>query len=89
MLARPEPVDNGSAGSISEKTDAKGDYSVSEDDKVEHEEFPEFLGGGVAEFYDFRAGFVKFLEKNGSRPLALLVTTSSRSQTRLGRKLQT
>ena len=51
------------------KTDVKGDYSLSEDDKDEHEEFPEFLGGGLAKFYDF---------------LAFPVTTSSRSQTRLG-----
>ena len=71
--ARPEPVDDGSASSGCErqstrassrctprKTDAKGDYSLSEDDKDEHEEFPELLGGGLAEFYDFRTGFVKF-----------------------------
>ena len=36
---------------------------MSEDDKDENEEFPEFLGGGLAKFYDFRAGFVKFFRK--------------------------
>ena len=43
------------------KTDAKGDYSVSEDDKDEHEEFPELLVGGLGKLYDFKTGFVKFL----------------------------
>ena len=89
--ARPEPVDDGSVSSGCErqrirassrctlrKADAKGDYSLSEDDKDDNEEFPEFRGGGLAKFYDFRTCFVKFLE-NGSRLLALPVTTSSRS----------
>ena len=57
-------------GALVRKTDAKGDYSLCEDDKDEHEEFPEFLGGGLAKFYDFRTGFVKFSENR----------TSSRSQ---------
>ena len=61
---RPEPVDDGSASSGCERqstrtssrctpriTHAKGDYSLSEDDKDENEEFPEFLGGGLAKFY--------------------------------------
>ena len=73
VLARQEPVDDGSASSgcerqstsastrwIPRETDAKGDYSLSEDDKDEHEEYPEFLGRGLAKFYDFRTGFVKF-----------------------------
>ena len=41
------------------KTDAKGDYGLSKDDKNDNEEFPEFFGG-VAKFYDFRTGLVKF-----------------------------
>ena len=45
------------------KTDAKGDYSLSEDDKDEREEYPEFLGCRLAKFYDFRTGFVKFFRK--------------------------
>ena len=45
------------------KTDAKGDYSLSEDDKNEIDEFPEFLGGGFAKFYEFMTGFVKFFRK--------------------------
>ena len=44
-------------------TDAKGDDSLSEDDKDENEEFPEFLCGGLAKFYDSRTGFVKFWRK--------------------------
>ena len=36
---------------------------MSEHDKDEHEEYPEFLGGGLAKFYDFRTGFVKFFRK--------------------------
>ena len=36
---------------------------MSEDDKDEHEEYPEFLGGGQAKVYDFRTGFVKFFRK--------------------------
>ena len=36
---------------------------MSEDDKDENEEFPEFLGGGLAKFYDVTAGFVKFFRK--------------------------
>ena len=70
------PVDDGSASlrcerqstrvsprGTSRQTDAKGDYSLSEDDKDEHEEFLEFLGGGLAKFYDFRTGCVKFFKK--------------------------
>ena len=76
VLARPEPVDDGSASSGCErqstrapprctprKTDAKGDYSLSEDDKDEHEEYPKFIGSGLAKFYDVRTGFVKFFRK--------------------------
>ena len=35
-------------------------YSLSEDDKDEDEEFPEFFGGGLAKFFDFRTDFVIF-----------------------------
>ena len=76
MLARPEPVDDGSASSESKrqstkasltctlrKADAKGDCCMSEDDKDECDEFPEFFGGELANFHDFRTGFVKFLRK--------------------------
>ena len=72
VLARPEPVDDGSASSGCEKqgtkassrctprkADVKGDYSLSEDDKDESEEFPEFIGGRMAKCYDFTTGFVK------------------------------
>ena len=52
-----------SSRSTLRKTDAKGDDSLSEDDKDENEEFPEFLGGGLAKFYDSRTGFVKFFRK--------------------------
>ena len=95
VTARPELVDDGSASSGCErqstrtrsrctprKTDAKGDCSLSEDDKDEHEEFLEFLGGGLAKFNDFRKDFVKFFRKRIGL-LALPVTTSSRSHTRL------
>ena len=76
VLARPEPVDGGSASSgckrqntrassrcTPRKKDAKGDYSLSEDDNDEHEKYPEFPGGGLAKFCDFRTGFVKFFRK--------------------------
>ena len=36
---------------------------MSEDDKDENEDFPEFLGGGLAKFYEFMTGFVKFSRK--------------------------
>ena len=79
VFARSERVDDGRCERQStrtfsrctpRKTDAKGDYSLCEDDKDEHEEFPEFLGGGLAKFYDFRTGFVKFFEseRDGRSP---------------------
>ena len=86
--ARREPVDAGNAssgrapglrqGELLKKTDAKGEYSW-------FQKFPEFLGGGLAKFYDLKSSFVKFSE-NGSLPVALPVTTSSRSPTRIWRK---
>ena len=70
-----EPVDDGSASSGCERqstkpssrctprrADAKVDYR-SEDDKDESDEFPEFLGGGLAKFYDLRTGSVKCFRK--------------------------
>ena len=72
MLARPEPVDDGSVSSGFErqstrassrctlrKTGAKGDYNLSEDDRDEDEA----LARGLAKFYDFRSGFVNFFRK--------------------------
>ena len=74
VLARPEPADDGSASPGCErqstraslrctprKTDAKGDHSLSDDDKDENEDF--LLGGGLAKFYDCRTSFVKFFSK--------------------------
>ena len=89
-MAAPARVARGRApgllrGALFERQTPRGDYSFSEDDKDEYEEYPEFLGGGLAKFCDFRTGIVKFSE-NGSRLLALPMTTASRSQTRLGRK---
>ena len=60
--AAPARVARGraSARCTPRKTVANGDYSLSEDDKDEHEEYP---GGGLAKFYHFRTGFVKLFRK--------------------------
>ena len=60
---RPRQRSGASSRCTLRTTDAKGGNSLSLDDTDENEEFPEFLGGGLAKFYDFRTDFVKFFRK--------------------------